>query len=72
MYHETLNQALIAGNIDPVLWPLGCNISYNETARVASAGAFISVTRFNCGRYETAVAYSTQADDFSKVVKNNY
>lgn len=72
MYHETLNQALIAGNIDPMLWPIGCNIGYNETGRVSSSGTFISVTRFNCGRYETAISYSTQSDDFNRVVKNNF
>lgn len=72
MYHETLNQALIAGNIDPALWPVGCNIGYNETGRVASNGTFISVTRFNDGRYETAISYSTQMEDFNRVVKNNF
>lgn len=72
MYHDTLNQALIAAGIDPALWPVGCNIGYDETGRVASGGLFISVTRFDCGRYETAISYSTQVDDFCSVVKNNF
>lgn len=68
MYHETLNQALIAGNVDLELWPMGCNIGYGQTARVVSNGLFITVSRDNNGKYETAISYASQCDDFAKVV----
>lgn len=69
MYHETLNQALIAGGVDPALWPVGFNLNYGEIGRVASNGTFISVTRFENGRYETAITYTTQCEDFRQAIK---
>ena len=70
MLHNTLNEALEAAGLDVSLWPLGCNIGYNQTGRVASDGVFISVTRFDDGRYETAITYATKMDDFHGVVNN--
>lgn len=69
MYHDTLNQALIAGGVDLDLWPVGFNLGYGEIGRVASNGTFISVTRFEDGRYETAITYATQCDDFQQTIK---
>lgn len=71
MSHATLNAALIAGNVDLTLWPANFSIGYGETARVVSNGLFISVCRFENGEYETAISYSSQCDDFQKIIKNN-
>ena len=69
MYHETLNQAIEAAGVDCGLWPISFNLNYGEIGRVASNGTFISVTRFEDGRYETAITYSTQCDDFQQTIK---
>ena len=68
MYHDTLNQALIAGNVDLALWPIGCNIGYSETARVVSSGVFITVSRDSNGMYETAISYASQCDDMARIL----
>lgn len=68
VHHETLNAALLAGGVDPSLWPIGINLSYGQTARVVSSGTFITVTRFECGRYETAISYATQCEDIARVI----
>lgn len=69
MYHETLNQALIAGGVDLALWPLGCNIGYGQTASVVSSGLFITVSRDNRGKYETAISYKSLCDDFERITQ---
>ena len=68
MYHNTLNEALLAGNVDLALWPVGCNIGYNESARVVSSGVFITVSRDSNGLYETAISYFSQCDDMARIV----
>ena len=72
MYHETLNQALIAGKVDVALWPMGCNIGYGQTARVVSDGVFISVSRDNIGLYETAISYASQCEDMVRIMDDYY
>lgn len=66
-WHGTLNQALEAGNVDLVVWPLGLNLNYNQTARIVSNGLFVSVCRDNKGMYETAISYTSQCEDFQQV-----
>ena len=68
MQHNTLNQALIAGNVSPASWPFGLNIGYNQTARIVSNGLFVSVCRFENGNYETAISYKSECEDFAHVI----
>jgi len=68
-WHNTLNQALIAGNVSLDAWPIGSNLSYNETARLVCNGLFVSVCRDERGMYETAISYTSQCDDFFSVIK---
>lgn len=67
-WHNTLNQALISGNVDLALWPIGCNIGYNQTARIVKDGVFVSVCRDNNGMYETAISYPSQCDDMQRLI----
>lgn len=67
-WHDTLNQALEAGNVDLAVWPLGLNLNYNQTARLVCNGLFVSVCRDNKGLYETAISYTSQCDDFQSVI----
>ena len=67
--HNTLNEALIAGNVDLSVWPIGLNIGYNQTGRACSNGVFVSVCRFDNGMYETAISYASQCDDFQHVTE---
>lgn len=67
MAHNTLNQALEAGNVCPSVWPLGLNLNYNQTARIVSNGLFVSVCRFENGEYETAISYASQCENFAIV-----
>lgn len=67
MAHTTLNQALIAGNVDLSIWPTGLNLNYNQTARIVSNGLFVSVCRFANGDYETAISYASHCEDFATV-----
>ena len=67
MWHDTLNAALIAGDVDIGVWPLGLNIGYNQTARLVSDGLFVSVCRDNRGMYETAISYASKCSDFQHV-----
>lgn len=68
-WHDSLNQALEAGNIDLAVWPLGLNLNYNQTARIVSNGLFVSVCRDNKGLYETAISYTSQCEDFQSVIE---
>ena len=70
MLHNTLNAALIAGNVALEYWPISCNIGYNQNARVCHNGLFITVTRFDNGLYETAISYETLCDDGWQVYDN--
>ncbi len=69
MQHTTLNHALIAGNVDIAVWPIGLNIGYNQTARIVSNGLFVSVCRFENGNYETAISYESQCEDFQQIIE---
>lgn len=68
-WNNTLNQALEAGNVCPSVWPLGLNINYGETASIVCDGLFVSVCRDERGMYETAVSYTSQCEDFQRVVR---
>ena len=70
MLHNTLNDALIAGNVNLEAWPIGCNIGYDQHARVWHNGLFITVTRFESGLYETAISYKTLGDNGWQVFNN--
>ena len=61
-WFETLNDALEAeGLLD--LWPVGLNITYDETVSFAARGRWISVYRDTAGRYERPVHYATKMAD---------
>ena len=61
-WFETLNAALEAeGLLD--LWPVGLNITYDETVSFAARGRWISVYRDTAGRYERPVHYATKMAD---------
>lgn len=69
MWHNTLNEALITGDVALECWPLGLNLNYNQTARLVHNGLFVSVCRDNRGMYETAISYSSLCEDFFSVVE---
>ena len=60
---ETLNAALESENLVDT-FPVGYNIGYNQCMRYAKDGLFVSITRFEDGRYERPLQYKTKADDF--------
>ena len=66
-WHNTLNEALEAGEVDLALWPLGLNLNYGETGRAVTSGTFMSVCRNNQGMYETALTYKSKCDDFQQI-----
>lgn len=68
-WHDTLNQAMIAGNVSLDVWPLGLNLNYNQTARLVCNGLFVSVCRDERGMYETAISYTSQCEDFYNVIE---
>jgi hypothetical protein len=69
MFHNTLNAALAARDESLIeLWPLGLNISYNQTAMAVVNGVYISVYRDKRGMYEEAISYASKCEDFQKVV----
>jgi hypothetical protein len=61
-WFPTLNEALEAEGLVE-LWPLGLNVSYDETVSFAKAGRWVSVYRDNGGRYERPVHYATRMED---------
>lgn len=66
-YFNTLNEALDAEGllekVDMITQPVG----YNQQLNMAVDGTFISVSRMDCGRYERAIHYKTQMEDFVSV-----
>jgi hypothetical protein len=67
MYHNTLNDALIARDVNLVtLWPLGLNINYSETATAVVDGVYMSVYRDNRGMYETALSYASKCENLQR------
>lgn len=69
MFHNTLNESLVAGGVPLESWPLGLNIGYEQTARVVTSGLFITVYRDGRGMYEEAISYKTKCDDFQQVIQ---
>lgn len=69
MWHNTINQALQAGNVDLGCWPVGENLGYNQTARLVHNGLFVSVCRDDRGMYETAISYESLCENFFSVVE---
>jgi len=57
-WFNTLNEALDSENLT-ALWPVGVNLSYDQTIGLASGGRWISVYRDTAGRYERPVHYAT-------------
>jgi len=71
MFHQTLNQALIARDEKLVeLWPLGLNIDYNHTAMCVVNGVYMSVYRDDRGVYEEAISYDSKCENFQKVIRH--
>jgi len=61
-WFNTLNDALEAeGLVD--FWPIGLNISYDQTVQFASNGKWISVFRDETGRYERPIHYATKMEN---------
>lgn len=61
-WFETLNDALEAEGLIE-LWPVGINITYDQTVSFAAGGRWISVYRDTAGRYERPVHYATKLPD---------
>lgn len=58
-WFPTLNDALEAEGLVE-LWPLGCNVSYNQTVCLALGGRWVVVHRDNRGMYERPIHYATK------------
>lgn len=57
-WFPTLNDALEAeGLVDR--WPVGLNLTYDQTLSFSAGGEWITVYRDSAGRYERPVHYAT-------------
>lgn len=66
-YFNTLNEALDAEGLLEKVGMITQPVGYDQQLNMAVDGTFISVSRMNCGRYERAIHYQTQMEDFVRV-----
>lgn len=68
-FYPTLNQALAATDERLVeLFPVGYNLSYEQTIRFVKDGVFASVYRDERGMYEGALTYESKCEDFVQIL----
>lgn len=63
----TLGEALDSEGLNDIEL-IGISVGYNQILNMARNGKYISVTRFEDGFYERPIHYSTQMDDFTRVI----
>ena len=66
MFYNTLSESLTSTGISDLPMIFG-GVGYGQTLSAAHDGVFFSVTRMDDGRYEKAIFYTTQMDNFQKI-----